>query len=163
MYVYMCVCVSRSLVSLASLASLVSLASYPPNEAPDADNTALASRMVADYSFTCGSRYLLRVVSTVQEQQWRQQQQQQQQQQEQEQQRRRRGVPQSFMYHFTQHAKADTSPAVWGITHGSEVSLNLFFVTQAVQVHRGRCRVAVLYTIPGKGTIRVTLTLTLTI
>lgn len=71
------------------------LAEYPPNSTHGADNCALASRALSDYSFTCGTRRLLLGVA-------------------------RQGLV-AAAYRFGQRAAADTSPPELGVEHGDEV------------------------------------------
>ena len=77
------------------------LARYPADAARQgADNSALAARAFGDFSFTCGTRLLLRAVAA------------------------QGGTShdvRAFAYRFGQKAAADATPAAWGITHGSEV------------------------------------------
>ena len=76
---------------------------YPAATGTGADNRALAARLAADYSFTCSTRYLARIVSS--------------------------GfgpdinasAGRAFLYHFMQRAAADPSPTWEGVAHGSDV------------------------------------------
>ena len=71
------------------------LTEYPPNATDGADNRRIASRAIADYSFTCGTRRMLAHVAKM-------------------------GLT-AAAYRFDQRAAADTSPSDMGVEHGDEV------------------------------------------
>ena len=68
---------------------------YPPDRSVAADNGPRLMDMLTDLFFGCGTRHLAQALTA-------------------------RGVP-VYLYRFDQRAKADTTPAKWGVTHGSEV------------------------------------------
>ena len=72
-------------------------AEYPPSTAAGSDNRHLAANLLGDLSFICGSRFLARAMSSLP------------------------GAAPVFLYRFNRKAAADQTPAVYGVSHGSEV------------------------------------------
>ena len=70
---------------------------YPPDTTQGSDNRKLASDLLGDLSFICGTRFVAQQLSST------------------------AGGGAVYVYRFNHHAASDPTPAAWGITHGSEV------------------------------------------